>query len=105
MLNWHKLIYLGEDVKDEYEKIRAELDKGSYLRGVYMITLAENPIEQLDILNSLIYAANSERYSNVTVVGLAKGYEQAKELVARMAEDVYSKSGAVGIRGFFEEAL
>ncbi len=105
MLNWHRLIYIGDKVKDDYENIRAALDGGSYVSGVYMICLSENPIEQLDVINSFFYAANGKRYSGATVVGLARGYEEAQGLVANMARDVFSKTEAVGIRRYFEETL
>ena len=103
MLNWHSLIYLSEDVKDEYAEIREKLESGTAVSGVYLITLAANPAEQLDIINSVIYAADSERYSKAVVVGLAKGRGQAQELVAKMAEDVFSKTGGIEIRKYFED--
>ena len=52
MLKWHKNYYRGASVKN-ISKIRLKLIQGKPVPGIYLITLSENPHNQLEILPAL----------------------------------------------------
>ncbi len=70
---------------------------------LYVITLAHNPVEQLDIHTWSMFGKARRHEDNPLVVGLAFGWDSAVELVARMAWDAYKKTGTCNLRDMFEE--
>ena len=46
MLKWHKNYYRGASIKN-ISKIRLKLIQGKPVPGIYLITLSENPHNQL----------------------------------------------------------
>lgn len=100
MIHWHERIYLSENVKTKYGRIRSLLDEGKSVAGLYVISLAYNPVEQLDISGAFMFLGQCELH-DPTVVGLAKGKKEAEELVALMAFDAYNEEGKVDFRSFF----
>lgn len=62
MLKWHKNYYRGASIKN-ISKIRLKLIRGKPVPGIYLITLSENPHNQLEILlSSNTCSGNSSTY-------------------------------------------
>ena len=49
MLKWQENFLAGESVKDP-EKIKKKLNSGKPVLGIYLLTLAENPVNLMDII-------------------------------------------------------
>lgn len=49
-MNWYKNLYLGEEARKKKTKIINQLEKHSISFGVYVITLASNGKDLLDVL-------------------------------------------------------
>ena len=103
MIHWHDKIYFGEGLKNEYKSVRASFEAGKSPWGVYVIALSSSRHEQLDICRADMFLRSCKIFSEPMVVGLALGKDEAEELVALMAFDVYEKTGGADLRGFFEQ--
>ena len=80
MLKWHKNYYRGASIKN-ISKIRLKLIQGKPVPGIYLITLSENPHNQLEILPTLTLVQETAARICPEIVGIAKGKEEALELI------------------------
>ena len=51
MLNWYKGLYVGNNAKKRKKKLIRRINQGAGVMDVYLITLASNPRDQLDIFS------------------------------------------------------
>lgn len=101
MISWATHLYIG----DKMEKIRDHAmnsinnRKGTF--GVYCITYASNPQNLFDIIeaNQLLFPHYSR--SQICIVGLAKGKQEAIDLIQKMLMEIYSKTGEFDVRTYF----
>lgn len=78
---------------------RVEANKLTF--DLYCITYAENEQNLLDIIPVKDLKFPHYKRTSLTVIGLAKGAEEAKELAARMIEEMYQKTGDFRIKEYF----
>ena len=71
--------------------------------NIHIITLARNEKNQLEIYNSMILLQPDFPHDDFFVVGLAKGYEDAVEMVEEIAREVYNKTKGADIRSYILE--
>ena len=101
MINWSEELYLGEEAGESQKKIITNIKDHKFQMGVYVIILAVNGRDIFDIIPSYMLGADSYKGRDITILGLAKGKEESKELAQQMIMDVYSKTGGFDIRGYF----
>ena len=91
MLKWHKNYYRGASIKN-ISKIRLKLIQGKPVPGIYLITLSENPHNQLEILPTLTLVQETAARICPEIVGIAKGKEEALELITDMVQTIYEET-------------
>lgn len=102
MLKWYKNLYVGNNAKKKKKKIIDKINNGSGQLGIYVITLAASQKNNLDIFSSNHLLQKSFRECCPLIVGIAKGYEEAMDLVQEITQDVIESTGSVDIRGYLE---
>ena len=105
MAVWYEKLYMGQKAALMYDKIHKSVEKEKYIPGIYLITIAENPVEQLEIINSMSLYMPALKKRLMPIIGVASGYEEAMSLFQTIAEDVYEKTGKLALRQYFEEQL
>lgn len=101
MILWSSRLLIGEKLEKKKEKIIASINKREATFGVYCIAFASNPSNLFDILdaNELLYPHYKK--VNVHIVGLAKGWDEAVDLVQEMILEVYRNTGEFDVRSYF----
>ncbi len=99
-MRYLKDLYVSEELKGREEEIMEHLEKKEFQFRVYLIALPENEKNQLEIYHSGMLNQKWYRDKDVFVVGLAKGYLQALELVRKIAEETVDKTGDADIRQY-----
>lgn len=61
--------------------------------SIYFITLASNRENLFDIFHAAHLKQPAFYKQDLYVVGIASGYEEALELIQRMIDDIYRKTG------------
>ncbi len=89
-MRYYKHLYLAEGIKKK-EKIIRKLEEKKLQMNIHVITLARNEKNQLEIYNSMVFLQPDFPYDDFLVVGLAKGYEDAVEMVEEIVWEVYNK--------------
>ncbi len=97
-----KTYYVGEAAKDLYGRFLRGLKKGKADFECYVITIAEDPHEQLDIMHAEMFLSKyvPDREERL-IVGLAAGKPDAVNLTAKITEE----SVAAGFGGRLREFL
>lgn len=98
-MKWHKELYLGESARKRKNKIKHQLDREKLVPGVYVITLASNGKDLLDILPSYMLFRDSVREREV--LGLAVTKDEAYEVCEKIILDVFEKTGGYRVRSYF----
>ena len=99
-MRYLKDLYVSEELKGREEEIMEHLEKKEFQFRVYLIALPENEKNQLEIYHSGMLNQEWYRDKDVFVVGPAKGYLQALELVRKIAEETVDKTGDADIRQY-----
>ncbi len=95
----NKNLYFGEEAGKKKAKIINQLDKHQLSFGVYVITLASNGKDLLDVLPAFMLYRNHTR--DREILGIAVTKEEAFEVCGQIIADVHSKTGAYDVRSFF----
>ena len=92
MLKWQENFLAGESVKNP-EKIKKKLNSGKPVLGIYLLTLAENPVNLMDIIPAAMLIQKSFYGICPKIIGMAKGKEEALEMVRSLIDEMYRETG------------
>lgn len=102
MIKWYKQLYIGKHAEKRIGKIRHQIDRGKRMPRVWLVSLAANGHDQLDIFDARYLYQPAILARCPMVVGVAVDYYEALGLVVQMAEDAYREHGDGNIRGWLE---
>ena len=100
-MQWAENLYLTDKTAKKKDKIIRKANRGMGMVSIYLITLASNPENLFDIFHAAHLKQPTFYNQDLFVVGIAAGYEEALELVQRMVEDIYRKTGGFAVREYF----
>lgn len=97
---WHDDLYVGESIIHKTNKIKWKICHNAGQLNIYVITLASNERNLLDIIPAQELMQKGYPKQNLYVVGLAKGYDEAVEVAASIVDLVYHKTGGFAIKSY-----
>ncbi|MDO5346160.1 MAG: hypothetical protein Q4E91_10470 [Lachnospiraceae bacterium] len=100
-MDWYADLYTDRITGTVKERLIAEIEDQKYRGNTYLITLAANPENQLDIFSVQELRFPYLRRNCSLIVGLASCRESALLLTERIVQDVYESTKDVKIRDFF----
>lgn len=103
-MKWYRKLYLGDNAKKEKYKVFGRVQKGRFSPDTFLITLANSDGNLLEItpVNFLYqpHFKNRKNLEKIYVVGIAKGRDEALELVRIIIDEVYNATGGFDIAGY-----
>ncbi|MEE3480606.1 MAG: hypothetical protein VZQ80_01305 [Lachnospiraceae bacterium] len=87
-------LFLSDNIHSE-EKIKRKLSCRAGVAGLYLVCLSDRDDELFVLYPDEEFMHEPFRNSDVTVVGLARGYITAKHLVKRIVEEIIESEGTV----------
>lgn len=100
---WYEDLYVGTSIVHKTNKIKWKIRHNAGQIDIYVITLASNPKNLLDIIPSHELLQKGYPKAGLNVVGLAKGYAEAVEVAVSIVEEVYHKTGTFAVRKYLTE--
>ena len=100
-MQWAENLYLSDKTAKKKDKIIKKANRGVGMVSIYFITLASNRENLFDIFHAAHLKQPAFYKQDLYVVGIASGYEEALELVQRMIDDIYRKTGGFAVREYF----
>ena len=100
-MQWAENLYLSDKTAKKKDKIIKKANRGVGMVSIYFITLASNRENLFDIFHAAHLKQPAFYKQDLYVVGIASGYEEALEMVQRMIDDIYRKTGGFAVREYF----
>lgn len=97
-MKYYYKLYMDAYVKDNQGEIRKKIEKDRWQLQIYLITLAKNSINHLEIFPSALLLQKAVSKDELFIVGMTSNYENALELVEKITQEVYDETGGVDIR-------
>ena len=97
---WYDKLYVGESIVHKTKKIKWKIMHNAGQIGIYVITLASNRQNLLDIIPSYELMQRGYPKREMVIVGLAKGYDEAVEVAASIVDEVYRNTGTFAVRTY-----
>ena len=95
-------LYTTEKTKKTLSQIMGKLNSRKLQPKIWIITIAANEQNLLDVFHSIHYMQPLFEKLNPDIVGIAENEEAAKELVVQITEDVYRETGSFDVRSYFK---
>ena len=102
-MKWYDDLYVGESIIHKTNKIKWKILHNAGQIRIYVITLASNDKNLLDIIPSQELMQKGYPKRDLYVVGLAKGYDEAVEVAASIIDEVYRQTGAFEVASYLRE--
>lgn len=100
-MQWAENLYLTEKTAKKKNRIIRKANRGMGMVNIYLVTLASNPENLLDIFHAAHLKQPGFYKQDLTVVGIAAGYDEAVDLACRIVNDVYQSTGGFIVRDYF----
>lgn len=105
-MKWYKPLFLGENARKQKLRTLKNVKNGKYMKDVFFITLPSNNDNLLDIIstNQLLWPYFRKRKvrSSIYVIGIAKGQDEAFELVRTIIDETYTNTGGFDIQEYLK---
>ena len=101
-MRWAVNLYTTEKTKRALPRIKHKLRTRRPQPGIFLIMLASNEKNLLDLIQAVFYIQPMLQKMNPDIVGVAENEDAAKEMILKITEDVYKKQGNFDVRTYFE---
>lgn len=99
-MRYYRHLYVGERLKKKKKKIIAKLEKGKFQFEIRLLVLPETKNNQLEIINPNLFLQKNYPGREYFVVGIAKGFDEALEILEEIAKNVYNETRGADIRSY-----
>ena len=101
-MRWAMNLYTTEKTKKILPRIMRKTEEGKLQPGIWLLTIASNEHNLIDIFHSIHYMQPMFQRMNPDIIGVAENEDAAKELLIRMTEDVYRETSCFDVRNYFK---
>lgn len=105
-MKWMKDFYVGDRALKLKKKIVRGIRWRRPLPDAYILTIASNPRNQIDILRAYILRQPYFRKNDdIVIIGIAKGHQDALDLMLRITDECVRRTGTADVRSYLEEKI
>ena len=98
---WYRDYFVGKSIESRRKQVRKKLEQGKVQLEIYVITLASNENNLLDIIPSWNLLQESYPSRDLYVLGIAGGYHEALELAGEIVSRVYRETGGFRVAEYY----
>ena len=102
-MEWYENLYAGKSVLPKKQKVKWKIVHHAGQLRVYVITLASNEKNLLDIIPSRELLQKYYPKKDLYIIGLAGNYKEAVELACQIVSEVYQKTGGFDVRSYIRK--
>lgn len=102
-MTWYDDLYVGESIIHKTKKVKWKICHNAGQIGIYVITLASNKSNLLDIIPAQELLQRGYPKQNLHVIGLAEGYDEAVEVAVSIVDEVYRSTGDFAVGSYLAE--
>lgn len=101
-MKYYSNLYVSERLKKKKDKVIARLERRKIQPDLHVILLPECDHNQLEIVNEVYLLQPGYPREDRMVVGIAKGFDEAAELIEKISREVYDATGDLKIRDYIQ---
>jgi len=100
-LRYYSALYISEGITGKkLGRIKNMLEKKPLRAGVYLITAAPNPHDQLEVFSSGLLAQQYYQNNPPYIIGITQNYEEAIHIVEQIVRDCLEERGDCGLKEY-----
>ena len=100
-MKYYKELYRSEDIRySDWLRIKHDLEKQPLKANVFLITIAANEQEQLDIIHSKYLIQPYYKERELYIIGLAKKKADAMTIVEQLMQKCVKARGDANLRAY-----
>jgi len=104
MIHWYRKLYMDEDVAEHPKRCKRHvMQRKPWKKSYFVVTLATNPDNLFEIMETRQLFFRRYSYLDLYVVGLAVNYDSAVELLQKILLEMEKKDGTFLTDKFFPE--
>lgn len=104
-MRWFKDLYVGYNILTEKSQVVDKIKQGKLQLDINVIALPENDYDVLEIYPSNVLIQKKYKDSDMVVVGIAKGKEEALDMMQLIVMDCYEDTGDVNVKKYILEQM
>ena len=101
-MRWYENLYAGEHIQHKIAKVKWKIKHNAGQINIYVITIASNPQNLLDIIPAQELMQKGYPKKNLFIIGLAQGMEEAHQVVMQIIDEVYRETGTFQILPYLQ---
>ena len=101
-MKYYSNLYVSEGLKKKKDKVITRLERRKLQPDLHVIFLPECDHNQLEIVNAMYLLQPGYPREDRMVVGIAKGFDEAAELIEKISREVYDATGDLKIRDYIQ---
>ena len=102
-MKWYRKLYVGESLTGKASQIKWRIRHRAGTVDIYVIAFASNPVNLLDLIPANELMQKGYPKKKLKIIGLARGYAEALELVRQIIEETYQATGDVDVWKYLKE--
>ena len=99
-MNYYYNLYLDEKTAVDKDIIKEKLNSNKWQLNIYLVVLSKSEKNHLEICHSALFLQNKMKKEDLFIVGIAKGYQEAIELVEKITQDVYDETKGTDLKSY-----
>jgi hypothetical protein len=104
-MKWYEDLYVGYNLLDKKTKVINQIRAGKPMFNKYVLTLPQNDYDTLEIYPSNVLIQKWYRDSDMVVVGIAEGMEEAMDMMQLIIMECFNSRGNVKVKDFILEQM
>ncbi len=101
-MRWYEDLYVGETISHKKKKIKWKIMHNAGLLRVFIITLASNPDNLMDIIPARELKQKHYPKGGLYIIGLAGNYDEALEVAGHIVSEVYTATKGFDVRKYLQ---
>ncbi len=99
-MRYYRHLYVGESLRKKKIRIILRLEAGKIPFELRLLVLPGTKNNQLEIIDPNLFRQKNYPRRDYFVVGIAKGYDEALEILEEIAKNVYNETRGADIRSY-----
>lgn len=99
-MRWYENIYVGTNAEKTKIQIIEKIKSHKPQLDVFILTLPSNENNILDIFHSTILLQSYYKDKDYDIIGIAKGYKEALEIMTQIVMDTYHDTGGFHVKEY-----
>ncbi|MDO5389528.1 MAG: hypothetical protein Q4F24_00375 [Eubacteriales bacterium] len=102
MLNWYENLYVSERASKKLKRTISRINRQKVTPEIYVLTFPSNDKNVIDIVSANVLLQTAVRKRCPKIIGLAKGKEDALELMQTILMETYKCTGGFCVKEYLE---